>query len=279
MTLRMPPRYYNTPTRARFRKHRLPPELWDTWELFNALSWINDYKFTPPTSSRDIAHVLNIGEDALYDRTARLEQLCWLTVDRQKGKTNVYHPLVPEDTCKTVEDCDCCAEGTSMIHDSGEDSSRVTGTALGNARQAELPELAQPTSGVHSTSSNSTVVVVDLSKVNDLNQTTKTTNSTTPARAKAEHALIFDALDVLGIITPEATSEILGFEHVTAEYVEDWVASREEIDPKGKLSGGYYRMQIRANRKPPYRMTESGRAEFRQENAERRADEQVAEPA
>ena len=250
MTLRMPPRYYNTPTRARFRKYPLPAELWDTWELLNALSWVNDYKFTPPTSSRDLAHCLGISEDALYDRAARLERLHWLTVDRQKGKMNVYHPLVPEDTLETVEDCDSCAESASLIPAlRGEDSSRVPGNGNGNTHAAALPMTELPTSGVHATSANSTVVVALQNSDSDK---TTTTNSTTPAPEKFtldERVRLEAAFDELGI-GRNAWDELCALEWMSVEYAEAWVAHKRAEGRK--LGGGFYRMEMREGRESPY---------------------------
>jgi len=276
MSLRLPPRYYNTPTHARFRKHRLPPELWDTWELLNAISWVNDYKFTPPTPLSEMAAFLTVKPDALRDRLARLQKSGWLMIDPRPGRENVYTPIVPPDVA------DSCGKPASLIRGCGEDSSG-TMESDGYSDLAPKPGIDVPsdTPVVDYRGPYSTVVVaVGTDLPNSEESVPTTTTSITPVRArtKEERRRIRYALWDLGIESTEAQDKILGdeseifrggprdYSHVTPEYVEDWLAHYREVGQRANLGGGYYRMQIREKRESSYEMSATGRAEYRAQN-------------
>ncbi len=72
---------------------------------------------------------------------------------------------------------------------------------------------------------------------------------------------IRDALEELDLLDPAAVDELLGYGHVTPEYVEDWVEHRRWN--KHRVGGGFYRMQIRNRRVSPYAMEPRDRSEFR----------------
>ena len=276
MTLRLPPRYYNTPTHARFRKHRLPAELWDTWELLNALSWVNDYKFTPPTSLRDLARFLGVKEDAVRDRLARLSALGWLQITRQSGKESIYFPIVPDDTP------DSCGEAASMISPvASEDSSGLSETAENSARDPSRGGACrnvEDTPVVDYRGRNS--VVVDSISSNPEKNSTTTNTIKAPVRAtrsKEETYRIGDALADLDLETDEAVEEILALEHVTAEYCEDWILHKRFAGQK--LGGGYYRIQIREKRASPYVMSKKQRADYRSEKDDEWERDQMDQPS
>lgn len=268
MSIHLPPRYYNTPTHARFRKHRLPAELWDTWELLNAISWVNDYKFTPPTALIELASFLTVKPDALRDRLARLQQYGWLLVDPRPGRENVYTPLVPPDVAGS------CGKPASLIRNRGEDS---PGTMEGNGNGvlALAAEVEEVTPVVDYRGPNSVVAVVGTDVPEPEKSVPTATTSITPARTREDRRRIRDALWDLGIESDEAQAKILGdepdvvrgkavdYSHVTPEYVEDWMAYHVEIGAKAKLHAGYYRQQIREGRASTRTMSDQERTDYR----------------
>ncbi len=283
MSLRLPPRYYNTPTRARFRRHRLPAELWDTWELLNAIAWVNDYKFTPPVSWNDLAPYLDVEAQALGDRLARLETLGWLNVERKPGRKNVYTLHVPEDTA------DACGEATSLIPNRGEDSPREP-----LAAGADVLAPAEDTTVVHYSGRpdiNAVAAGKDYLVFDELifqgRIPAATGNIITRTREQVER--IRDALWDLGLCEEDAQEEALRLRHVTAEYAEDWTIHRRlnskqegvdlftgETTDQPKLGGGYYRMQIREKRTSPYTMSRAQRHDYRAKK-DREWEENVTE--
>lgn len=271
MTLRLPPRYYNTPTHARFRKHRLPSELWDTWELLNALAWVNDYKFTPPTALVEMAVFLTIKPDALRDRLARLQQSGWLKIDPQPGRENVYTPIVPPDVppkpINRSKDfggvADSCGKPASLIRNCGEDSS---GTMEGNGGSDSAPvggvaaPAVTPVVDYRGANSTAAAVCTDSSISEKIVPAAAVNNTHGRAREATttdfQHEIADALFQIFGIEEPSA-SRIAAQPHVDRAYLRAWSRYKHKSDAlkleqgKVELGPAFYARQFADGVKAP----------------------------
>lgn len=149
MTARLPPNYYTIPSAARFRRHRLPSELWETWELIRAFSWLNGYQFTPPLSERELCEYLHVKVRALQDRFKLLRAWGWLGIQANPGRENSYVPLVPADRPES------CGESASVSRHCDEESSgQAAGQGTAELAPAEVEDVPAATPAVDCGGSN-----------------------------------------------------------------------------------------------------------------------------
>ncbi len=217
MTVRLPTRFIVIPVEAIFRPDPLPPELQETWFILRGISWVNEYRYTPPVSIDELLslHQRKLTKQALLTRLERLEADEWLSVERQPGRKNIYRTVVPAGTLS--ENAASWAERPSLNRDSGEDSTRMTETTT-----AETD--APPTSQVHLTSSIDIVVGTEKSNRPNKNPVPKTTTNNTAPRTLTDAQA---TLKAVGIIEPTLW-EFADVPNENAELIAEWIRAHTE---------------------------------------------------
>ncbi len=261
MRLRLPPRYFNVPRLARFRAHRLPRELYFTWETIYALGWVNRYEFTPPLLTRELAALCGLEERAFQAHVQKLRAWGWFAQIDNTRNGNVYRPHVPDDTPES------CGELTSDAGSAASDfESAPNGTDFSGHADTTVEDVlgAEGCSKMHPSRA-----ITAVAAVLDLGAHSKEipTAAAVITRTREDEFRIRDALDDLGLVDDEAQAELLGLPHVTPEFVEDWVCSHL-LDGNGRggnsnLGPGYYRLQIRQGRRSRFEMSPKRRREYR----------------
>jgi len=214
MTARLPTRFIVIPVEALFRPDPLQPELQETWLVLRGISWVNEYRFTPPVSIDELLslHQRKISKQALLTRLERLQH-GWLEVERQPGRKNIYRAVVPP--IPVSEETASWAERPSMNRASGEDSTRVT-------ENSDTEDAAAPTSQVHLTSPIDVVVGTDSLH---LKTDGKEQQQYTPLRERVR-----ELLREIGI--GGSNLERLVSSGITLETAADWLLWAEHVNPK-----------------------------------------------
>ncbi len=265
MTVRLPPRYFNVPRLARFRQHRLPRELYYTWETIYSLGWINRYEFTPPLLTRELAELCGLEERAFQSHVQKLKAWAWFSQIESTRNGNVYRPNVPADT---PESCGRGAASDFEPASNGTDFSGCDGTAVG-AIPGETER--EGCSEMHPSADNiaATAGIFSFRELVFRGRIPAVVANSVITRTREERFRIAEALQELGLIDEEAQEELLSLRHVTPEYTEDWLMSYRLCgrgrDGERKLSPGYYRQQMREQRQPPYAMSPRQRREYREQ--------------
>lgn len=219
MTVRLPTRFIVIPVEAIFRPDPLPPELQETWFILRGISWVNEYRYTPPVSIDELLslHQRKLTKQALLTRLERLEADEWISVERQPGRKNIYRTVVP--AVNISENAASWAERPSLNRDSGEDSTRMT--------ESNNAEDTQPTSQVDLTSPIVIVVGTEKSNSSNKNPVPKTTtNNTAPRTLTAAQ----DTLKAAGIIEPTLW-EFADVPDENAESIAAWISDQTERQP------------------------------------------------
>lgn len=263
MTLKLPPNYISFPPLAVFRKYPLPPDLRETWDILRGLAWVNNYAFTPPASVTELLQFHhNLKARALLYRLERLEQTGWLRVERQIGKRNIYVPIVPADEPKdyTMESTVRSGEPASLRTNGSEDLARY------EIDRSEAISAEQSTHAMDCTSSIVVAVPVKLPDSSNVQDTTTTNSGRTRAIRctgqegtaitgservfdQSELDRITDAFIELGI-WENAWDELLALPQMSVDYAENWVEHKRREGTK--LTGAFYRAEMRAGRVSPY---------------------------
>ncbi len=276
MKVRLPPNVLVIPVKAMFRVNRLPPELWDTWNVLVAIAWVTRGKATPPVSLRELAavHMGTIQERALVERLHRLEKLGWLTVQRTSGSENMYYPVVPPDGPATIPERDSVTDplgAAEISRRSASGTEQNTSVAEDGRAPSSAPDCIGGSPNIAAAAAVSAggafqkqLQALERHQALEKRQafqeppepetaTTTTANSEDtrigPRRSPEEVRHICDALAELEIDDPNALEELLALPHVTVDLVENWVRYKRH---NPNLGGGFFRLRLRAGKPSPY---------------------------